>query len=99
MGRGTPGTTRKDTRFPYATLSRSALVEVELAVAALVGAAGGAAHLDAVLGGLAVLAVDLPIEAVGETGPGRVHRVAERHARAGLVVAAGHQEKIGRAHV
>src|SRR3546814_7698414 len=53
-------------------LAVEALVDVELALAALVGAAGGAAHLAAVLGGLAVLAGDLPVEAVGETGSGRV---------------------------
>ena len=73
-----------------------ALVEVEFALAAFVCAGGGASHFHRILRGLAVLAVDLPVEAVGDAGVERIHLVRQRHARAGLVVVAGDQ-RVGRA--
>src|SRR5690606_14741566 len=73
-----------------------ALVEVELALAALVAAGRSAADLDGFLDGCAVLAVDLPVQAVGEGEAGGVHLVRERHPRARLVVV-GIERKVVRA--
>jgi len=75
------------------------LVEVEHAVAA---AAVGAVFVGD-LGGLAVLAVQLPAQAVGEGRVQRVHFMRERHPRAGLPVvrlhAGGGDVVDGRQHV
>ena len=70
-----------------------ALVEVELAFAHVAqrGRRQAAADLARVLRGLAVLAIYLPVEAVGEPGIDRIHFMGEGNARTGLVVFGDHR--------
>ncbi len=69
-----------------------ALIEIEHAVADVAQRRRcQRALLMRVLGGLAVLPVDLPVQAVGETGTQPVPFVRQRQARAGLAIARGHR--------